>query len=240
MNRSHRIPLFLCAALVAGAAGALRAQDQQADPKARELMREVYGKRYTWDERFPGFEGRLTVTHKGQEHLGSFRVEQDYSVQVNLTNEPARKWAADALASIAGHRRGTSFDEADGRYPLTLGPQDTHPAGRLVRLNDMMNSTYRVRDGQIMQVNRSAGPKMRFTIDMLENITVEEDRYLPRVFTVAFFESGSGELVRTDTFWDSYRKIGTYHLPESRRQVRAEDAATEIAILQLEEVKLLR
>jgi hypothetical protein len=240
MKHLRWIPLSLAAALAVLIPTSLRAQDQQADPKARDLMREVYEKRQTWGPDFPGFEAKLTVLFKGQEHRGMIRVSKDYNVEVHLADDAASRWATEAMASIAGHRRATRFEEADGHYPLTFGPADNHPSGRLVRLNDGMNSTYRVRDGQILQVNRNAGPKLRFTIDIVENLLTDEGKYLPRVYTVAYFTSGSGELQRADTFWDSYRKIGKYYLPDSRRQVTAEDGSTQGMLLKLDDVKLLQ
>lgn len=230
---------LVAAAAIALSAGSLRAQDPQADPKARELMREVYEKRYAWDDSFPGFEATARVLFKGREYLGTARVGPDYRVAVALQNEAAQKWAAEQLASMASHRRGLPFEKADGRHPLTLGTEDGHPAGRLVRLNDGMNSTYRVRDGQITQVNRQAGPRTRFTIDIIESLPVDGGKFLPRVFTVAYFEAGGGDLERTDTFHDEYRKVGGYLLPESRRHLLAEDGSTEWRVLRLEDVRLL-
>jgi hypothetical protein len=221
-------------------AGAALAQTPQPDPKAVALMREVHRNRYGWDESFPGFEGRLTVSYGGEEHKGLARVGKDLGVEVRgVSNEAAAKWARESLASIVAHRRTAPFERGDGRYPLTLGPSDEHASGRLIRLNDPMNSTYRVRDGQIMQINRAAGPNRRFTIDIVENQRTDGEKVLPRVFTVAYFLSASGELERSETYWEGYRKVGAYYLPEFRRQITAEDSGTNQMSLKLSELKLL-
>jgi hypothetical protein len=231
--------LVLGAALLA-AGGAARAQDPQPDPKAVELLREAHEQRYGWDAAFPGFEAVLTVSHGGREHRGSARVGPDLKVDVSgIADERAATWAREALSSIAAHRRSVPFAGSDGRYPLTFGPQDHHPAGRLVRLNDALNSTYRIRDGQIMQINRSAGPRLRFTIDIVENIRTAERKVLPRVFTVSYFVADTGELQKSETYRDGYREVGKYLLPEFRSQVTAEDGGTASAALRLEEHRLL-
>jgi uncharacterized protein DUF3386 len=238
MNHLQPRLILLAGVLIALTAGSPRAQDVQADPKARELMREVYEKRESWGSDFPGFQAKAVVVYKGQEHRGTVQVGKDYRVEVEIPNEGASKWATDALQSIVLHRRGGRFEEGDGRYPVTFGPTDEHPAGRLIRLNDQMNSTYRVKDGQILQINRAAGPRMRFTIDIIENIRTDRGKVLPRLFTVSYFRSDSGELERTETFWDGYKKVGDYYLPEFRRQITAEDGSTSSMSLRLEQIKL--
>jgi hypothetical protein len=227
------LPLLLLLAVPAVQA----AETPHADPSAVQAMREVYQKRYTWDPQFPGFHGKLTVVYGGKRYTGNARVGRDLSIHVELPDEEARKWADEELGSMVLHRKSTPFESGDGRYALTWGTADSHPGGRLVRLNDGMDSTYRIRDGQILQVNRSAGPQMRFTIDIMENIRTEDGRYLPRIFTVAYFKT-SGGLTRTETFWDSYQKAGKYYLPEARRQVAAEGAATESNALSLTDLAL--
>lgn len=210
---------------------------EKADPEAVALLRSAYEKRYAWDSHFPGFEGKLLVQYLGTEYHGTARVTGKYDAAVSLEDAKAADWAKDELLSIILHRRYVPFDSSDGRYPLTLGPADHHPSGRLIRLNDGMNSTYRVRDGQIMQVNRSAGPQMRFTIDIVENIHTDDGRFLPRVFSVSYFKN-DGSLVSAETYRDGYRKVGGYYLPEYRRQIVAKNGATDSTLLQIEDLRL--
>lgn len=234
--RLRMLPTLLALAV---AAGPLFAQERRADPKAVALLRQVYEKRVTWGPDFPGFTAKLTVDHQGEEHQGTVKVGKDRQVELHLPNAEAARWAEEALRSIVAHR-SARFAEGDGRYPLTLGPEDRHPAGRLVHLNDALDSTYRIREGQIRQINRSAGPKQRFTIDILETTRTEEGKFLSRVYTVSFFDAASGQLLRADTFWDGYRKVGPYHLPEFRRQVTAGDGRTAWKMLRLDDIQLNR
>lgn len=231
--------IAMIAGCVALGAAAGRAEDRKADPRAMELMRSVYEKREGWGPDFPGFRANATVVFNGKESHGKVRVARDYNVSLELGDKAAADWAMEALGSVVLHRKAVRFEEADGKYPLTLGELDSHPSGRLVQLNDGMNSTYRVRDGQILQVNRSAGPKMRFSIDIVENIKTESGKYLPRVFTVSYFRTPGGELERTDTYWDGYKKVGKYYLPEFRREVTAEDGKTQAMQLKLDDLSLL-
>jgi len=232
-------PVFTSTLLVSALAGFAGAQEApKADPAAVAMMRQVYEKRETWAPDFPGFTAKLTVQLGGKEQQGTVSVGKDRKVEVQLAGEEAQAWAEDALASIVGHRAARRFEEADGRYPLTLGVEDGHPAGRLIHLNDKTSSTYRVRDGQLLQINRAAGPKLRFTIDMVESVPTEGGRLLPRVFTVSYFDSEENNLVKTDTIWDGYQKVGKYYLPEFRRQVTAENGHTDAFHLRLNDIKL--
>ena len=53
-----------------------------------------------------------------------------------------------------------------------------------------------------MEVNRSAG-KLRFTISVLEIERNAEDKYLPRAFTMNFFDAASGEFKMSLGYWNS-------------------------------------
>lgn len=216
------------------------AQDRQPDPKAVALMRDVYAHRETWDAEFPGFEARATAFYREREYAGNVRVGPDFAVTTTLKEPEPERWLRETLSSIVEHRRATRFETGDGRYPLSLGPEDGHPAGRLVLLHDATQSSYRVRDGEIRQVNRAAGRRLRFTIDVLETQPSEAGRRLPRVFTVSYFEGDGGRLQKTETCRETYRKVGAYHLPESRHQAIAEDGGAWSAGFRLEEHHLLR
>jgi hypothetical protein len=86
---------------------------------------------------------------------------------------------------------------------------------------------YRVRDGQIMQVNRSAGPS-RFTIDILHNTVLENGKYLPSSFTVSYRDAKTGKLNKVESFSERYENVGGFWLPAERQEVISGEGSTSV------------
>jgi len=213
----------------------------RADPAAVLLLKDAYSRREHWGPEFPGFRADIAVQIGAESGKGTVEVKPrgPNQVRVTLENAKLRRWATEALGSIVAHRQAGDFKSNDGRYPLTLGPEDHHPMGRLLKLNDGMGSSYRLKDGLLMQINRQAGPQMRFTIDMLDYRRTQHNKWLPHLFTVSFFAAKGGALLRHDTYEDTYRLVGDYYLPNERRQLTAEDGRTTMHVLSLSRQKLL-
>lgn len=77
-------------------------------------------------------------------------------------------------------------------------------------------------EGKVVDVTRTMGDE-RFPITVLETTPVGDGKYLPRHFTVTYFDAKPGGVKRTEAFTDSYTKVGEVWLPISRRVVRAEN-----------------
>src|SRR5262249_6302687 len=102
--------------------------------------------------------------------------------------------------------------------------QTTHPMGRLIRvLNDEMHSGYRIRDNQIMVVDRNMNGR-KFTISVLENRKNSEGKYLSVSFVVNYWNPTSGEFLRSDTNLQTWTRVGPFDLPVLAKVVTAEKA----------------
>jgi len=114
----------------------------QDDPKARELLRRAYEKSLKWNSEFKGFTADVTF-YQGEEQIsGTVKGISSRDVEVYIADETIGKWIKDQVASIIGHRRGINFEEADGKYALTLGDED-YAYGRLIYIwGDGYNSTF--------------------------------------------------------------------------------------------------
>lgn len=223
-----------------GGAGATKPGASTGDQaKARALLKDAHDQRATLGKNFPGFRADLIVHRDGTVWRGSITFTPPMRLEVVLPDDKAQPMAQHELQSMIAHRLGTRrFEEGDGRYTLTLGPDDAHPLGRLIYLNDPIRSSYRVRDAQVLQVHRTAEGR-RFTITILENQRTSEGQYLPKHFTVSYFAADTGALLKTETFTDEYRLLGGFYLPASRRIVVAEKGETQTWLLQLENHRLL-
>ena len=103
-------------------------------------------------------------------------------------------------------------------------PTDPHPLGRLLVFDGgKFASSYRIRDRQIMVVNRHPG-KENMTITMLENDTNADGRFLPRTYVVEYWDAATGQLARTETVQNTWVRLGQWDLPV-RQSVTTASAA---------------
>ena len=75
-----------------------------------------------------------------------------------------------------------------------------------------MASSYRVKDRQIMVVNRAMG-KLNMTITVTENDVNAEKKFLPRAYTVQYWNASTGDLQRTESIQNRWTRVGELDLP---------------------------
>ena len=101
-----------------------------------------------------------------------------------------------------------------------------------------MASSYRVRDGQITVVNRAIGPQ-HMTITVLDNQKNAEGKFLPRSYTVQYWDAKTGQLLRTQSFQNRWTRVGRYDLPNRLTVTTASKTGLNVRSLKLEQHKLL-
>jgi Protein of unknown function (DUF3386) len=103
----------------------------------------------------------------------------------------------------------------------------THPMGRKIDLGDPeLGSVYRIKDDVLMEVNRKMG-KTRFTISMLEVTRDLEEKYLPRAFTMNFFDLATNQLQSSRGFWNDWQRVGKFDLPKVITEIVTHDGGVE-------------
>lgn len=222
------------------------ATPKQADPAAYALLQEAHDARQVLPANFRGLTADVAFDDNGKQSTGTFTYKprgKSEVVMVGLAKEP-QDWLEDQILSMMGHRSGSSFAQGDGRYPITFGADDHNPWGRLVLLNDGMDSSYRVRDRQIVEVTRSMGDT-RFTISVLQMMTTETGKYLSLHFGVSYRDAKTGALQRVEGFRDAYDKLtgtpyGTIYLPSHRIVVSFDSGPTPAGLrtIALNHIKL--
>jgi hypothetical protein len=213
--------------------------DVQDDSNARDLLRQAFEKTARWPADFVGFSASLLCNDDGAEHWGTAQVTMPRTVEVSLPEASLQQWAQQQLAMLAGHRAYRTFDQADGQYVLTLGPQDAHPLGWPVNIyGDGMNSRYRVRDDRICQIQRTT-ERVKFTINIEDTMTTRAGKILTTRFTVYYFAPDTGRLTQVESFADDYTEVQGVVLPASRRVIFAEQGESRIRVLTLSDHALL-
>lgn len=215
-----------------------------APNEAHALLKDAHGRSYRFPEGFHGFTADVTITRAVGDTVttasGTATVAGPRAIQVEIDgDEGLAGWVKQELGSMAGHRWPTSYEESDGRYELALGDGADHPLGQeLTFENDPFSSAYRVAGGAISQVTRSMGP-MRFTITMLRHEVAADGRSLPSEFTVSYWNTKEGRLVRADGYRDRYAEIDGISVPAERTVITAEDGGFTTHRLVISNVQLL-
>ena len=209
------------------------------DPKARELLQQAFQNTYRWSKDFKGFSARYTVWDSGQNHIGKVTVKTPQEVEVTLPNETIQEWAKGQIGMMAVHRGPRNFDESDGRHVLTLGEEDKHPLGRLLILHgDGLKSQYRIKEGQITQINRNMGP-VRFTINVEDSMKTSGSKNLTTKYTVYYFNPKDNSLKQVESYTDQHAVIDTLYLPGFRRIIMVEEGEVKVRTMLFEDHQLL-
>jgi hypothetical protein len=187
------------------------------DPAARRMLQEAFEKTERWPKGFSGYGADLIVNNNGKELKGKVETVPGKEVRIELGDEPTLSWAKNQIGMMAVHRAPRTFEESDGKYTLTLGEEDHYPLGRLVHIHgDGMSSRYRIRDGRILQINRTMG-KMRFTINIQDSITTQSGKHLTSHYTVYYLSVPDGVLLQTEGFTDRHTPVKGVYLPDWRQ-----------------------
>lgn len=188
------------------------------DAEATKLLADARAARASWSG-MPGFSADVTVNNEGRSSSGKMSVDAKGKVTLKLDGDDA-PWARAMLSSVVGHR----MDDASTLTTPCAFPDDVtdHPLGRAIRvLNDEHHSSYRIRDRQVIVVNRTAGP-VRFTITVLENRQNAEKKYLPASYVVNTWDKKTDALSRSVTHHNTWVRVGSYDLPDVLTIVTAE------------------
>jgi hypothetical protein len=218
--------IALLSALALPAFGADKVADK-ADPAATKLLADARAARAEWSH-FPGFTANAEINIDGTITRAILKVSAKGKVTVETADSaPASKtatdWAKEQLASIVGHRlaSGSSLDT-----PCAFIDDNAHhPLGRAIHvLNDEFHSSYRVRERQIIEVNREMKDS-RFTITVMENRLNAEKKYLPVSYVVNSWNTGARTLKSSTTYHHTWERVGDFDLPATVLVVTANSGA---------------
>lgn len=201
--------------------------------EATKLLADARVARATISQ-FPGFTAELQLTMQGKEYRGMVQVDGKGKVIIGEIDGPQASWARRVLASAISHRLQ---NPTQMHTPCNFADEDkVHPLGRLVNvLNDELHSSYRIRDNQIMVVNRiQDGTK--FSITVQENYKNEEGKFLPSAYAVHTWAK-DGALEKTEAHTQGWIRLQGMDLPHVIRVVMV-GKDMEARELRLNKIKL--
>ncbi|HEV3118866.1 MAG TPA: DUF3386 family protein [Gemmataceae bacterium] len=193
------------------------------------LFEEALAARASWRD-FPGFSASITGTLDGRPFDGTITIDAKGKVDVSDTDasqeESVVPWVQAQLESIVLHRLARPTASAERPRPvLRFGDaKDVHPLGRLLIFDGgKFASSYRVKDRQILVVNRHIDDE-NMTITVLDNDRNSEGLFLPRSYLVQYWDAATGELTRTESVQERWQRVGSWDLP-ARHTVTTATAA---------------
>jgi hypothetical protein len=204
---------------------------QDADPEAVKLFEEALATRARW-EKFPGFTAHIAGKVDGRSFEGEVTLDAKGEVQLETKEPAADSWVKEQLESLALHRGAGTTDKPAAERPrpvLRFADDETdHPLGRLLIFEGgSFASSYRVKDKQLLVVNRLMG-KQNMTITVLDNERNREGAFLPRSYTVQYWDAASGELRRTETVQQRWQRVGSWDLPAEHTVTNATSAGLSV------------
>ena len=211
---------------------------KDADAEAVALFEQALAARAQW-KGFPGFTASIAGKLDGRDFSGNVTVEADGSVRFETKGKAAKRWVEDQLGSIALHRGARGEERA--KPVLRFGDdEENHPLGRLLIFDGgQFASSYRVKDKQLMVVNRHIG-RLNMTIAVLDNERNAEGRFLPRSYTVQYWDAETGELRRTETVLEKWQRVGQWDLPILHTVTTASGNGLTVRSFSLTEHQLLK
>jgi hypothetical protein len=186
------------------------AASQKQDNEATALLREARVARALWTN-FPGFAADIEINLDGKVSRGKVKVSKAGQVSFQGLDEAAESWAKGVLRSLVAHRM-ESGSERDTPCAFADRSKD-HPLGQSITLlNDRLGSSYRIRDKQILMVNRNLRDS-RFSIIVVENKTNTEGKFLPSHWVVHYWDNKTGELQTSEAHSVAWTRVGPFDLP---------------------------
>jgi hypothetical protein len=210
----------------------------QPDAEAVKLFDDAIAARAQW-RGFHGFRARIAGSVDGRSFSGDVKVAADGGIQLNTDDEATRDWVEDQLGSIVMHRAAPT-NRSTERPRLWFGDDDEqHPHGRLLVFEGgQFASSYRVKDRQITIVNRAMGHE-NMTITVLDNERTADGHFLPRSYTVHYWDDSSGRLNRSEAVEDRWQRVGDFDLPAAHTVTISSDSSQAVRTFVLTEHQLI-
>ena len=198
----------------------------KGDPRAAALLQEAAKTRYVWSPEMSVVSGKFTWEKDGNSGAGTFRSVLHQRGGLTISAEGNGEIPADVkdhIGSMIMHRVGPAPGALERPQPASVILVEDDERGPLIlTLGDAMNSSQRVKDGKLVQVNRLMGGK-RFTIDVTQfEKSPDGERVYPAAFTVTWFDSATGNKLEKQ----KYSTQG-FHLVDGQMFPKAETVVSE-------------
>jgi Protein of unknown function (DUF3386) len=192
------------------------------DASARTLLKRATERRYTWDDKFPGFQGDFEYREgDGPPVSGRFAVNGSFRVTVEAPTEAAQAAVRNQISSFVTFRRFRAFDEEHAATRFSKGRATPDGDVEITAEGDPMATRYLLHDGGIREMSRSAG-RVRFTVVNRSTLRTEDGRTIAVAYDLTYYSNQDHSEISRESTTDSYARVGAYWLPTGRTMTRKE------------------
>jgi hypothetical protein len=159
-------------------------------------MEQAAKTRYVWSPGVTAVSGKFAWQYDGKSGSGTFQSVLRKKGGLTFNAEGGSEIPAEVkehIGSLISHRTPAAPGAAPRPTPPTVILVEDEDRGPLIMtVGDRMQSTQRIKDGKMVQVNRLMEGK-RFTIDVTEFDKSPDGRYYSSAFTVTWWDAETGK-----------------------------------------------
>jgi Protein of unknown function (DUF3386) len=227
--------------LISGTLQAAEGDKPKGDPRAAALMEEASKTRYVWSPEVKAVSGEFAWEQDGKSGTGTFHDVLHQRRSLKITGEGGTEVPGDVkehIGSMIGHRVPPAPGAAARpQRPAVIVVEDDERGPLIMTVGDPMQSTERVKDGKLVQVNRFMGGK-RFTIDVTEFDKAPEGRVYPSAFTVTWWDADTGKRTEKQVYTtQGLDTIDGQLFPKAEKVVSEKDGKTSTLEIRYSNVK---
>jgi hypothetical protein len=222
-------------------AGAEEKTKNKGDARAAALIDQAAKTRYVWSGDVSAVSGEFTWSKDGVTGSASFRdvFHQHDGLKIEgQGGAQVPEEIRDHVASMINHRVPLSEAAAKKPRPEAAVLLEDDERGPLVMMvGDAMQSTQRIKDGKLVQVNRRMGGK-RFTIDVTQFENAPDGRVYPSAFTVTWWDANNGKRLERQTYTtEGLAVIDGQLFPKAEKVVAEQDGHTSTMEISYSNIK---
>ena len=147
----------------------------------KELFKNAYERRYTWDSKFSGYKGKCIFSVNSDTYKGSFVLGKDFKPEIhNIDDQKIVKSISSQLFEVSIHRVKREFKEIHSKNNFNL-IKDSESGIEMMVSGKSEGDKYRVKNNCINMVYRK-----------IHGIIIE-------IFVQEFFDTGNGFLSKKYT-----------------------------------------
>jgi hypothetical protein len=214
----------------------------KVDPRAAALLQEAGKTRYVWSPEMNVVSGKFTWEKDGQNGAGTFRSVLHQRGGLTISAEGNAEVPAevkDHIGSMIMHRVGPAPGAPERLQPASVILVEDEERGPLIlTLGDAMNSSQRVKDGKLVQVNRLMGGK-RFTINVTQfEKSPDGERVYPSAFTVTWWDAASGNKLEKQKYTtQGFQLVDGQMFPKAETVVSEKGDKTTNLLIRYSDIK---
>ena len=147
----------------------------------KELFKNAYERRYTWDSKFTGYKGKCIFSLNSDTYKGNFVLGKDFKPEIdNIDDQKIVKSISSQLFEVSIHRVKREFKEIHSKNNFNL-IKDSESGIEMMVSGKSEGDKYRVKNNCINMVYRK-----------IHGIIIE-------IFVQEFFDTGNGFLSKKYT-----------------------------------------